>query len=165
MPFIIHWIDSCTGPEELIKLNTPAGKLVIHNFSGVISETDWLLDDSSLSLPEHSLQQQLDAYWQNPETPVHINLLKQGTLFRNRVWSELCTIALGETLSYSGLAKNIGSAARAVGNACRDNPFPLLIPCHRVVSVSGMGGYNGHTEGDFMTIKRKLLDFESSYKK
>jgi methylated-DNA-[protein]-cysteine S-methyltransferase len=165
MPFIIQWANSCTGPEELIKINTPAGKLVIHSFSGVISETDWILDDSPLSSSQHAMQHQFDAYWKNPDTLVPVNLLKQGTPFRNRVWTELCNIGVGETLSYSGLAKKIGSAPRAVGNACRDNPFPLLIPCHRVVSVSGMGGYNGHTGGEFMTVKRKLLDFESAYQK
>ncbi len=112
-----------------------------------------------------SFQQQLDEYWLNPDKPLPIKLLQQGTPFRNRVWAELCRIPFGETITYSALAKNIGSAARAVGNACRDNPFPLLIPCHRVVSVSGMGGYNGHTDGDFMTIKRKLLEFEATNKK
>jgi methylated-DNA-[protein]-cysteine S-methyltransferase len=62
------------------------------------------------------------------------------------------------------LAQKIGSSARAVGNACRDNPYPVIIPCHRVVSVSGMGGYCGHTAGDFMAIKSKLLDYEALFK-
>jgi methylated-DNA-[protein]-cysteine S-methyltransferase len=165
MPFIIQWVDSCPGTEEKIKMNTPAGKLVLYSQSGVISRADWDLDDSEIETYGHSLQQSFDQYWLNPDKPVPIQLLQQGTSFRNRVWSELCHIPFGETISYSALAKNIGSAARAVGNACRDNPFPLLIPCHRVVSVSGMGGYSGQTEGNFMTIKRKLLDFESTYQK
>lgn len=164
MPFIIQWVDNCTGTEEVAKINTPAGKLVLYYQSGVISRTDWELDDSPFQSCEHSLQQPLDQYWLNLDKPISIKLLRQGTPFRNRVWAELCKIPLGETISYSALAGKIGSAARAVGNACRDNPFPLLIPCHRVVSVSGIGGYSGHTEGDFMTIKRKLLAFESTFK-
>jgi methylated-DNA-[protein]-cysteine S-methyltransferase len=67
-------------------------------------------------------------------------------------------------MTYSALAKTIGSSARAVGNACRDNPYALFIPCHRVVSVSGMGGYCGQTEGDSITVKHKLLEFEASHK-
>ncbi len=165
MPFIIQWVDNCTGTEEVIKLNTPAGKLVLHGLSGVISSADWELDGCPAQSSEHGFQQQLDDYWLNPDKSLPVKLLQQGTPFRNRVWAELCKIPFGETITYSALAKNIGSAPRAVGNACRDNPFPLLIPCHRVVSVSGMGGYNGHTDGEFMTIKRKLLDFESGFHK
>jgi len=91
-------------------------------------------------------------------------LLRQGSAYRQQVWAALAQIPLGETLTYSALAKKIGSAARAVGNACRDNPYPLFIPCHRVVSVSGMGGYCGQTDGHFMTIKHQLLAFEAAFK-
>ncbi len=48
MPFIIQWVDNCTGTEELIKINTPAGKLVLYSLSGVISSTDWELDGRPL---------------------------------------------------------------------------------------------------------------------
>lgn len=165
MPFIIQWVDSCSGTEEIIKIYTPVDTLLLFSQSEVISRTDWALDDSPVQPDEHSLQKQLDQYWLNTKKPIHVKLLKQGTPFRLRVWAELSKIPFGETITYSALAKNIGSAARAVGNACRDNPFPLLIPCHRVVSVSGIGGYSGQTDGDFMVIKRKLLEFEATYKK
>jgi methylated-DNA-[protein]-cysteine S-methyltransferase len=88
----------------------------------------------------------------------------QGSVYRNRVWAALCQIPFGETMTYSALAKKIGSSARAVGNACRDNPYALFIPCHRVISVSGMGGYCGQTDGDFISVKYKLLEFEASRK-
>lgn len=94
-----------------------------------------------------------------------VKLLKQGSAYRNKVWTALCQIALGETISYSALANKIDSSARAVGNACRDNPYALFIPCHRVVSISGMGGYCGQIDGDLMTIKLKLLEFEASHNK
>jgi len=165
MPFLIQWADNCTGTEDISKIDTPAGRLVIYSRSGVISSADWEMDASPIQSCGHSLHQQLDGYWLNLEAPVHIKLLKQGSPFRNRVWAELCKIPFGETITYSTLAGKIGSAARAVGNACRDNPYPLLIPCHRVVSKSGMGGYNGQTDGDFMTIKCKLLEFEATYRK
>ncbi|MGR9086536.1 MAG: methylated-DNA--[protein]-cysteine S-methyltransferase, partial [Gammaproteobacteria bacterium] len=100
-------------------------------------------------------------YWLDVETPVFVKLLRQGSAFRNRVWLELCRIPVAETISYSVLAAKLNSSARAVGNACRDNPYPLIIPCHRVVSVNGPGGYCGQTRGRFMTIKSRLLQFES----
>lgn len=149
------------GSEDVVRLQTPAGQFVLTSRQGVIVRTDWE-SGASQNLPaEH----ELNAYWQNPDKAINIKLLKQGSLYRNQVWTALCQIPFGQTLTYSALAKKIGSSARAVGNACRDNPYALFIPCHRVVSVSGMGGYCGQTDGDLMAIKYKLLEFEVSYKK
>jgi O-6-methylguanine DNA methyltransferase len=161
MPFTIQWVDNCSGAEELVKLQTPAGLLVLYSRQGVICKTDWKQDDNLNPSDAHELNQ----YWQNSDKPFNIKLLKQGSSYRNQVWSALCQIPFGETVTYSALAKKIGSSARAVGNACRDNPYALFIPCHRVVSVSGMGGYCGQTEGDLMTVKHKLLEFEASLNK
>jgi methylated-DNA-[protein]-cysteine S-methyltransferase len=161
MPFIIQWVESCSGAEEVVKLQTPAGQLVLYSQQGVITKTDWVLEACSSQFDEHELNQ----YWQNVDKPINVKLLKQGSNYRNRVWAALCQIPFGETVTYSELARKIGSSARAVGNACRDNPFALIIPCHRVVSASGMGGYCGQTEGDLMAIKYKLLEFEASHKK
>jgi methylated-DNA-[protein]-cysteine S-methyltransferase len=164
MPFIIQWVENCTGVEEIIYLDAPAGKLAVTSRSGVICKTDWDFSEDSIHFNQSELGQQLDRFWMNLQKPVNLKLLKQGTPFRNTVWTELCRIPFGATITYSALARKIGSAPRAVGNACRDNPFPLLIPCHRVVSVSGLGGYNGATAGDFMTIKDQLLEFEAKHK-
>ncbi|MGR8941804.1 MAG: methylated-DNA--[protein]-cysteine S-methyltransferase [Gammaproteobacteria bacterium] len=92
-----------------------------------------------------------------------VKLLMQGTPFRRRVWAELCRIPFGETRSYADLARTLGSSARAVGNACRDNPYAPIIPCHRVVSASGLGGYCGQTQGALVDIKIKLLAFEAEH--
>lgn len=163
MTFVIHWEDNCFGAEEITKIDTPAGTLVLHSRSGVITCADWDKGSRPVECFDNSLQQQLHQYWLNRDKPIHLRLLKQGTPFRNRVWVELCKIPFGATLTYSALAGKIGSAARAVGNACRDNPYPLIIPCHRVVAVSGLGGYNGQVDGGFIDIKRKLLDFENEF--
>ena len=161
MAFIIQWVESCPeAEEEAIKLQTPAGQLVLYSRQGVIFKTDWETGACLCPPGEHALNE----YWQNVDIPINLKLLKQGSAFKNQVWAMLCQIPFGDTMTYSELAKKIASSARAVGNACRDNPFALFIPCHRVVSVSGMGGYCGQTEGDLMTIKRKLLEFEASYK-
>ncbi|WP_432743865.1 MGMT family protein [Methylobacter sp. G7] len=161
MPFIIQWVENCSGSEEVVRLQTPAGRLALYYQQGVIIKTDWELGDYLSLTGEH----ELNSYWQHVDNRINIKLLKQGSVYRNQVWAALCQIPFGETLTYSALAKKIGSSARAVGNACRDNPYALFIPCHRVVSVSGMGGYCGQTEGDFMAIKHKLLEFEANYKK
>lgn len=92
----------------------------------------------------------------------------QGTEFQQKVWQALLRIPAGEVLSYGALAKRLDSSARAVGNACRSNPFPIVVPCHRVVSASGIGGYAGDTltrkkgEINYLHIKQWLLTHEQA---
>jgi len=165
VPFIIQWVDSVSGAEDLIGLDTPVGKLILSIRQDVITKADWAQDYGAELSCDHQIQRHLAQYWVNPDIAIPVKLLKQGSPYRHRVWAALCQIPIGETESYSVLAKKIASAARAVGNACRDNPYPVFIPCHRVISASGMGGYCGQTEGYFMTIKHKLLAFEAMFKK
>ncbi|MDC9725199.1 MAG: methylated-DNA--[protein]-cysteine S-methyltransferase [Gammaproteobacteria bacterium] len=87
-------------------------------------------------------------------------LVKCGTEFQQKVWHYLQTIPLGETRYYSDVAKALNSSAQAVGNACRANPFVIVVPCHRVVSKTGLGGYDGKTSGHNLAIKQWLLDHE-----
>ena len=60
------------------------------------------------------------------------------------------------------LAESLGSVARAVGQACGDNPFPIVTPCHRVVSARGIGGFAHHAEGFLIDTKRWLLQHEAA---
>lgn len=69
----------------------------------------------------------------------------------------IASIPYGQTLTYGALAKQLGSAARAVGQACKTNPYPIIIPCHRVISTAGREYYSG---GDGPRTKTWLLDFE-----
>jgi methylated-DNA-[protein]-cysteine S-methyltransferase len=101
----------------------------------------------------------LRSYFQHrvplPEFPLD---LTSGTVFQQKVWSALCTIPFGETRSYGDIARLIGHprAARAVGQACGQNPVAILVPCHRVLGQNGgLGGYAGGVE-----IKKALLALE-----
>ena len=85
-----------------------------------------------------------------------------ATPFQRKVWRELKMIPSGQVVTYGELAKKLGTSARAVGNACRQNPVPVGIPGHRVVSASGIGGYAGDTGGDLLRIKSWLLQHEAS---
>ena len=70
----------------------------------------------------------------------------QGTEFQIKVWKAISNIPKGKILTYRELAKIIGKpkAARAIANACGKNPFPIKIPCHRVIRSDGnIGGYSG----------------------
>ena len=81
----------------------------------------------------------------------------KSTEFQRDVWNALVEIPYGEVRTYGDVALGVGRplASRAVGNANHLNPFPILIPCHRVVSSTGIGGYGG---GD--QVKRYLLELE-----
>ena len=81
-----------------------------------------------------------------------------------RVWQALKQIPAGESICYGELAKQLGTSARAVGNACRANPLPIVVPCHRVVSASGLGGFMGQTQGAELTVKQWLLKHEQRIK-
>jgi|TARA_B100000929_G_scaffold29756_1_gene21788 methylated-DNA-[protein]-cysteine S-methyltransferase len=85
------------------------------------------------------------------------DLTRKGTDFQKMVWAELKKIPFGEIRTYKEIAVAIGKpkAARAVANACGKNPYPIIIPCHRVVRSDGtIGGYTG--DGG-VEKKRQLL--------
>ncbi|MCG6938846.1 MAG: MGMT family protein [Gammaproteobacteria bacterium] len=82
------------------------------------------------------------------------------TPFQEKVLNQLLQIPYGETRSYGEIAKILKTSPRAVGNACRHNPLPIIIPCHRVVAANGIGGYSGETAGSMLDIKRRLLQLE-----
>lgn len=87
-------------------------------------------------------------------------LMPAGTPFQRRVWRALQEIVPGQRLTYGELAARLGTSARAVGGACRANPLPLLVPCHRVVAAHGLGGFAGDREGARLEVKRWLLEHE-----
>jgi methylated-DNA-[protein]-cysteine S-methyltransferase len=85
-----------------------------------------------------------------------------GSAFQQRVWREMLAIPRGQTLSYGQVAMRIGSAPRAVGQACRRNHLPVFIPCHRIVAASSAGGYAGATGGHKLDRKLWLLRHEGA---
>jgi len=103
---------------------------------------------------------QLQAYSSNPQYRFQLDLQPSGSEFQLRVWAMLQSIPSGSVLSYGEIAQRLSSSARAVGNACRANPLPLIIPCHRVVAANGLGGFAGASSGYLIEIKRQLLSHE-----
>ena len=86
--------------------------------------------------------------------------LRGGTPFQRAVWRVLRRIPRGQTRSYAWVARQIGRprATRAVGAACRANPVPLIVPCHRVVASDGsLGGFSAGRDW-----KRRLLSLEQT---
>jgi methylated-DNA-[protein]-cysteine S-methyltransferase len=96
--------------------------------------------------------------------PVDLTAFASGILSPGeayaRIYREVRNIPYGETATYGEIAKQAGTVPRVVGQALRRNPVPLIVPCHRVVSRSGLGGFTPDPE-----IKVRLLDMEQRNKR
>jgi methylated-DNA-[protein]-cysteine S-methyltransferase len=106
-----------------------------------------------------SLSQQVVHYLDNAKHEFNIPLMHKGTSYQRRVWQAVSAIPRGHVLTYSEVAEQIGSGPRAVANACGANHLPLVIPCHRVVAKSGLGGFMNGADGG-LEIKKWLLKHE-----
>lgn len=162
MSIKITWVspDRIKQPQEtsVQTIVSEVGKFVVVLKQEIITKTYWCFDEPNHSFPE--IQSNMNEFIKNPLENLSIKLLKQGTPFQNKVWSELIQIPVGQVKTYTEIADKLESGARAVANACRNNPYPLLIPCHRVVAKSGIGGYMGKMEGSCVEIKKQLLRVE-----
>lgn len=141
------------GPKILVSVGLEKGKVAYVQLS--------LFDSFCLEIPEPN-----DAIWQwlslyaKKKQPKQIALELDKRPFTTQILSKMKEIPFGSTTTYQALAEEVGNpkAARAVGNACGSNPFPLFIPCHRVLHADGsIGGFSCGIE-----IKRRLLEFERS---
>ena len=105
---------------------------------------------------------QFSEYFAGARRDFTLPLYLNGSPFEMRVWKALLKIPYGETRSYGEIAVACGNpkAARAIGQAVHRNPLPIIVPCHRVVGASNLGGYAGGLE-----VKRFLLRLEGAYKK
>ncbi len=143
---------------------TPLGRVGIRMTGHTVSALDYLAADAPEQPPVNEAAQtvvaQLEAYFRDPRYRFTVPLAPDGTAFQQRVWVALQTIPAGTVLTYGELARRLDTAARAIGGACRNNPIPILIPCHRVVGRQGLGGYAGEVTGDPLAIKRWLLRHE-----
>ncbi|TQV76779.1 methylated-DNA--[protein]-cysteine S-methyltransferase [Aliikangiella marina] len=106
------------------------------------------------------IQRQLLNYFDRPQAKFEIDIMGQGTDFQRRVWDALNQIPCGQVMTYGEMAEKLGTSARAIGNACRRNPTPIVVPCHRIVAANGLGGFAGAVQGELPTIKQRLLQIE-----
>lgn len=143
---------------------TPVGRLGILLKDDALADVGFLGDGATLHAPRTAAARRvcrdLRAYFTNPHFSFRMPLALSGTLFQQRVWRALRRIPAGRTLSYGALARKLATSARAVGNACRANPVPIVIPCHRVVAANGAGGFMGKRSGGALRLKHWLLEHE-----
>lgn len=142
-----------------LSLHTPLGDLTVSDEDGAIVAVDWGWgrDQERTPLLDEA-RTQLQAYFDGRLTRFDLPLAPHGTEYRRKVWAALRDIPSGETRTYGDIARIAGGTARSVGQANGANPIPVLIPCHRVVAATGLGGYTG---GDGLVTKIFLLQLEA----
>jgi methylated-DNA-[protein]-cysteine S-methyltransferase len=121
--------------------DSPFGPLTLTERDGWITGVFWGGggDEPTLLLAEAIGQ--LERYFAGTLTSFDLPL-DPGTGFAARMRAEMRAIPYGETRTYGDLAKVLGVQARAVGQACGANPMPILVPCHRVLGVTTLGGFS-----------------------
>ncbi len=145
-------------------IDTPVGPVGVAMRRGRVHKVGFPVEDARPRVPQdaelQAILQRLKAYFSGREDLCDLPVETSGTPFQQKVWSELRRIPAGEVRTYGELAKQLNTAPRAIGGACRANPCPLLIPCHRVVAANGKGGFGGATSGRWVEIKTMLLSHE-----
>lgn len=144
--------------------DAPFGKLGIRCTDEAVLAIEFL-PKNVRALPPRSVlagevRRQLEAYLADADFRFDLPLKLEGTPHQRKVWQAMQAIPRGQALSYGELAARIGSSAQAVGQACGSNPAPIVIPCHRVVSKSGLGGFMHRADNAALDIKRWLLAHE-----
>lgn len=156
---------------QRLSLQTPIGYLALEAFKDRLCQILFIGTDEAANSnkPTHLLPRCLAEasshlldYFEHKKPIVYQGMLPSGTPFQRKVWQALITLPFATTISYGDLALRLETSARAIGNACRENPLPVLIPCHRVVSKQGLGGYAGDTVGEKIDIKKWLLKHEQA---
>lgn len=101
---------------------------------------------------------QLAAYFAGDLTVFDLPLAPAASDRGPELRQAICSVGYGETASYGDLATRTGASARAIGQACASNPFPIIVPCHRVLPAGGALGY--YSAGDGPATKAWLLKHE-----
>lgn len=145
-------------------VSTPFGAIGIKMHQSELRHIDLLPEGVVSEVAEGSpvgrVTEEINGYFRDPESRFSTPLKLQGTDFQRRVWNRLQNIPMGSTLTYGQLADELDTSPRAVGNACRANPCPVVVPCHRVVGKTDLGGFAGQQGGKLLQIKRWLLRHE-----
>jgi methylated-DNA-[protein]-cysteine S-methyltransferase len=151
---------------DIAVIDAPFGQLRLIADRDDLTGVEFLLKQVPSTKPASPLlketEAQLRAYFKNAHHQFNLPIRLDGTAFQLKVWQALRDITPGDPLTYGQLAKKLATAPRAVGGACGANPIPVIVPCHRVVSAGGLGGFMGTRYLGPLNIKSWLLAHERS---
>ena len=149
----------------VIAIDTPVGRLAIAERDDHVVRVSWPApprgeppEEPTPLLAEAA--RQLAAYFAGELRDFDLPLDPGGNDLERGVFAAMRAIPYGQTRTYGDIAGDLGTWGQPVGQACGANPIPVIIPCHRVLSATGLGGYSG--QGGIET-KIALLKLEGGY--
>ena len=136
------------GPMYVASLPSPIGKIYVESDGERITRISFNNPGRGRggrkpkALKEAVVQ--LGAYFAGRRKKFDLPFYQVGSAYRQKLWTRLLKIPFGHAVTYADLANNVGGNARSAGSACGDNPLLIVVPCHRVLGVSGLlTGYAG----------------------
>ncbi|MDQ0838938.1 methylated-DNA--[protein]-cysteine S-methyltransferase [Sphingomonas faeni] len=147
--------------RDAASIATPIGLVRVTGTANRIDAIEILASGDAVASNAPAIQEalrQLKAYFAGRLTAFDLPLAPSPTERGAVLRQGIVDIAYGETASYGARAKAIGSSPRAIGRACARNPFPIVVPCHRILGAGGaLGAYSA---GNGPITKSRLLDHE-----
>lgn len=125
--------------------NTPVGPLTLTETNGAITAVKWEAGGSDKTTLLLEAQRQMHAYFHDARSNFDLPLRVDGSDLQQAVCKAMLDIPVGETRTYGDLARDLKVPAQAIGQACGGNPIPVIIPCHRILGASSLGGFSGGT--------------------
>ena len=147
--------------RDAASIATPIGLVRVTGTADRIDAIEILATGDAVASDPPAIREalrQIEAYFAGRLTAFDLPLAPSPTERGAVLRQGIVDIAFGETASYGALAKAIRSSPRAIGQACARNPFPIVVPCHRILGAGGaLGAYSA---GDGPITKSRLLDHE-----
>ncbi|MDD3154113.1 MAG: methylated-DNA--[protein]-cysteine S-methyltransferase [Victivallaceae bacterium] len=155
-------LQSEPSRRSVLSMPSPAGRLLLTECGGFLAAVEFTEKLPAGAIEEETpllceVQRQLEEYFAGGKPKFDFPLAELGSTFQQRVWAELRKIPYGITCTYGALARQISCAsARAVGGAVGRNPWPVVVPCHRVIAAGGaIGGFSGGVERKIILLERE----------
>ncbi|MDU9002432.1 methylated-DNA--[protein]-cysteine S-methyltransferase [Sedimentitalea todarodis] len=126
-----------------LTVQTPTGDVTLTEMGGAITLVIWGGSGQDHTALLDRAAQQLMAYFEDPTNDFDVPLKVEGSAFQHAVCDVMRAIPVGHTRTYGDIARDLNAPPQAVGQACGGNPIPIIIPCHRVLAASGLGGFSG----------------------
>ena len=146
------------------QLRAPFGGVGIRCEDDALTGITFLAPNSAEQPPRDAFSRavcaQLAAYFADADFQFDLPLKLSETAHQMKVWQAMRDIPRGQMQTYGDLATLLHSSPRAIGQACGSNPIPIVIPCHRVVSKTGLGGFMHRADSSALDIKHWLLTHE-----
>ncbi|MCB2128686.1 MAG: methylated-DNA--[protein]-cysteine S-methyltransferase [Rhodobacteraceae bacterium] len=123
--------------------DSPFGRLVLNEEDGAIAKLRWSpeeIEGNSSALLRDACAQ-LGEYFAGTRKVFDLPIAFAPGL-TGQVQRAMCAIPMGQTRTYGDLAREMGASAQAIGQACGANPIPIIVPCHRILGASGLGGFS-----------------------